>query len=120
MPGDLRRIIPIGIDSTRPSAALYGRACRVHGFAFAETTGLAVAQLVLVNGSSATSGGQLPVNINASGSAREWFGESGITFDDGVFLSNVAGTWSGSVFISEREADVSAVMSFRGALDQGQ
>lgn len=108
---DLRRVTPIAIDAPFSDRQLYGRMCRVHGFAVAETTGAATASFTLRNGSGTGGVAAVPVNLAASESAREWWGESGVMFDDGVFLDTVSGSVTGSVWISEEASDVSIAVS---------
>ena len=112
MGADLRRIITIDIGAVAGSRQLYGRACRVHGFAVAESTGAATAAFVLRNGTSDAGEATVPVNLVASESAREYWGESGISFTEGLHYTLVSGSVVGTVWVSELAGDVSAIMQF--------
>jgi hypothetical protein len=67
------------------------------GFAIRETAG-AVATIQIYDNASAATGTLLDtIRLAANESAREWYGNDGIWFQNGVYVKIVAGTVEGSV-----------------------
>lgn len=90
-PGHLAVAQPVG-------AKISGRVI-VLGWSVRETTGAASAQLLCLNGADATGLETWAYNLNASGSARDWVGPRGISFDNGYFPV-VTGAVAGAVLVA--------------------
>lgn len=103
-----RYINAVTVDNPLSTRKLYGRPCRFHGAGLRETTGTANALVIFHNGESASDPASLPFAFSPGQTIRDWFGESGIWFDDGVFIEVVSGSITGCVFLSELAADVFA------------
>lgn len=73
------------------------------GYAIKESTGLAAAEIDLVDGVNASGASFLPLPLQAGQAVVDWFGPKGIHFRGGLFPSIVAGAVAGQVFISTPE-----------------
>jgi len=74
----------------------------LYGWALLDTTGAALARLELYDGYDANSLLIAPVNLLASESSREWFGDPGLTCERGIFVNVLAGSVRGSIFLGDR------------------
>lgn len=70
----------------------------IYGWAFEETTGLAVAQIELIDGSSDNGDRIVPITLLANESTRDIWGWPGIWCDRGVFCRVVAGSVRGTIY----------------------
>lgn len=68
------------------------------GWSIRETSGLAVASVIVRNGTDASGMESASINLNASDSVRDWFGPRGILLDNGYFPV-VAGAVAGAVWL---------------------
>lgn len=68
------------------------------GWSIRETSGLAVASVIVHNGTDASGLESASVNLNASDSVRDWFGPRGILLDNGYFPV-VTGAVAGAVWL---------------------
>lgn len=82
----------------QPAAFPVGGRVILMGWSVRETGGVAVASLVVRNGTDATGMESASVNLNAGDSVRDWFGPHGILLDNGYFPV-VTGAVAGSVFL---------------------
>lgn len=71
------------------------------GYSVRETSGTAVASLILRNGADATGLEFLGINLNPSGTRDAWYGWDGVHLDIGYFPSLVAGAVAGSVWVRD-------------------
>ena len=87
------------VGSPVASQVIRMNTCRLVGYAIRETTGVATAKLNLRL--EFRPGGQIlvPINLAANESAREWWGPTGLSFIDGMYLEIVSGSIEGAVFL---------------------
>lgn len=91
----------------RPSVILAGSTLtplagpRVYlgGYAFAEATGAANAQINIINGQDINGPVIIPVTLNPGQSVRDHFGEHHLLFESGCTVNVVVGSVSGSVWL---------------------
>lgn len=83
---------PISCGATTTNYTFISRGGRLYGWSFEETTGAAVAQLELIDGSSDSGDRIVPITLLANESTRDWLGRPGIQITRGVYLKVVAGS----------------------------
>ena len=113
------RIFPIPLDNVLASKQLYNRPCLVHGIGVKETTGTTAAVFNLRGGSGTSGILGLPYTLSGGQSVREWFGEAGLTFVEGLFLEVVTGTVTGCVWVSDHEAKLVAELDLHDLVEMG-
>lgn len=90
--------LPVG-TTTNALTMLSNSAGRVVGWALKETTGLATAELDLLDGTNTDGDLLAPITLAPSESVRDWFGPAGISFGRGLFAQLVSGSISGTVWL---------------------
>lgn len=95
------RVVPLG-TITADVTPITGAGI-LFGYSFTETTGSAVAQVQLFDGTG--TGGAFITNITllASESTRDWLGMPGLAFLNALYVDVVAGSVSGSVWVTPGE-----------------
>lgn len=88
----------INFAATTQSLPVVTRQGLLFGWSFEESTGGAVAQLELIDGSSDNGNRIVPITLLANQSTRDIWGYPGIWCDSGVFCSVLAGSVSGTIF----------------------
>lgn len=86
------------------SGRLYTGNGRIVYRAVKESTGAALAEVDLYDGSNATGILIEPVTLIANESARDWFMPGGVEFDNGLFVNVTSGTVSASITIVPEDA----------------
>lgn len=71
----------------------------VAGYALRETTGTDTATVILRDGPDAAGDELVPITLAAGESVRDWFGERGPSFVDGVFVDVTSGSVAGALFL---------------------
>ena len=69
------------------------------GYSFRETTGNTTALIVLRDGADATGDIVVEIALQANESVRDWFGETGISVIDGLYVDRVSGSTEGAVWL---------------------
>lgn len=90
--------LPVG---TAPSAVklLSNTAGRLVGYALKETTGIATAELDLLDGTNVDGDLLAPITLAANQSVRDWFGPAGVSFGIGLYAQLVSGSITGTVWL---------------------
>lgn len=77
----------------------------VFGYAVEESTGAAIARIVLSEGAPSASFPAIPITLAANESVRDWFGPQGLHFRNGITVTVTAGAVDGSVFVVDPMVD---------------
>ncbi|HEY3923791.1 MAG TPA: hypothetical protein VGL75_04455 [Acidothermaceae bacterium] len=90
---------PVGTNSNaKVKLATVGG--RIVGFALKETTGIATAEIDLIDGKNANDGDLLiPITLAPGESVRDWYGPAGVSFVAGLVASVVSGSVTGTVWL---------------------
>ena len=89
----------VALDLPGASAMLLGGRCLVLGVAIGESTGAATAKARIRDGTAVTGTRLVPFTLAANESVRDWFGDFGFVYEQGVFFELVSGTVEGSVLV---------------------
>lgn len=93
----LARTIPIATTTT--DLTVIGGASVLFGWTWIETTGSAVANVELYDGSGTNGALIVPVALNSGESTRDLWGHPGLGVQTGLFLHVVSGSVKGSLWI---------------------
>jgi len=78
--------------------AEFGFAVVLHGWALANTSPAASTEIDLYDGTDTSGTVLFPVTLAANESSREWFGDRGVLFRNGLYLNVASGGVKGCVF----------------------
>lgn len=77
---------------------VFARGGRLFGWSFVETTGAAIAQVRLIDGSGPTGAEIVNITLSSGQSTRDWLAKPGIRIRSGVYVDVVAGSIRGSIW----------------------
>lgn len=91
--------VALAVSSAAGSSRLVGQGCILVGWSIRETSGAAAAALTLYNGSDQTTQLVAGIGIVSGGSVVEGVGADGPFCDQGLFVHQESGAWSGAVWV---------------------
>jgi hypothetical protein len=88
---------PYGLPIT---SSVSGRV-KLFGFAVEESTGVAIARLVLFDGTDQTVTTFYPIRLDPNESTAEWLGPNGVTFRQGILPVVTSGAVAGMLYVAD-------------------
>ena len=92
--------VPIHVGAVSGTQQIMAGGQSILGFSCRETTGAAAASFDLVDGGDANGQPVAQVNVNASGSVRDWFGPHGVWVSSFLTVHVLSGTVDLVVWVS--------------------
>jgi hypothetical protein len=93
----------IPLDLPGASTQLINGRVLVLGMAVGELTGAAAAKVRFRDGTTVNGGRILPVTLGANETVRDWFGDFGFLYQQGVFFELVSGSVEGCIYVTPED-----------------